>query len=124
MTKSYGQFSSPGFGYTNYPNNLNCIWKIETKENVSFQFHFLDTEKDYDLIVVHDNLLDGNHTFSGPLTKDLQRTGNFILALESKNCTFTFKTDVSYTMKGFNVTYSKGKSARAIKYQNNQILHV
>lgn len=109
LTESYGQFSSPGFGYANYPNNLNCIWKIETKENVSLQFHFLDTEKDYDLITVHDNRSNKKYSFSGSLTKDIQRTGTFKLVVESTNCTLSFTTDNSYKMKGFNVTYSKGE---------------
>uniref|UniRef100_A0A7M5WWI0 Uncharacterized protein n=1 Tax=Clytia hemisphaerica TaxID=252671 RepID=A0A7M5WWI0_9CNID len=108
LKKDFGIISSPGFGYTNYPNLLNCTWKFETQRNISIIFHFFDTEKDYDFVRVFNGNGGKIHEYSGSLTKDQDKTGMFTSVIEMNDLTLRFTSDKSYRMKGFNATYSIG----------------
>lgn len=111
LNRSQGIISSPGFGFGNYPDKLDCTWKINEPQNrtIDMIFHYFDTEKFFDTVDVLDDVPKSLiKRFSGKLaTLPSQAFG---LLTGSSVLRVTFKSDYSYNKKGFNATFSIGKS--------------
>ena len=111
LNRSQGIISSPGFGFSNYPDKLDCTWKINEPQNktVDMIFHFLDTEKFFDTV----DVLNGFEKslirrYSGKLATVPSQA--FGLQTGLSMLRVTFKSDYSYNRKGFNATFSIGKT--------------
>ena len=105
---SFGIITSPGFGFENYLNQLECVWNVSEPfgRDISFIFHEFDTEEKYDVVTVNSKgvLL---KSYSGSKTKD--NKDEWILHINASQASLTFKTDLTYGLKGFNATFSIGK---------------
>ena len=110
LNRSQGVVSSPGFGFSNYPDKLQCTWKINEPngKTVDMMFHFLDTEKFFDLLTVKNaNTSTELARYSGNLAK--LPSQSWLLLTRASNLLVLFTSDYSYNKKGFNATFSIGK---------------
>eukprot|EP00795_Rhopilema_esculentum_P001778 gene1778-16265_t len=109
LNATKGVISSPGFGYKNYPNMLDCTWKINEPNgrNIDLLFHFFDTELYFDVL----DVLNGNtgasiKRYSGELARLASEA--WILDTATSKLDVTFKSDYSYSKKGFRISFSVG----------------
>ena len=109
LNTSQGVLSSPGFGYSNYPDNLQCMWKVYEPNGrpADLMFHFFDTEKFFDYATVNN----GSKAlviarYSGKIA--VLPSQSWVLLTGRHSFTVTFTSDYSYSKRGFNATFSIG----------------
>ena len=120
LNRSQGVISSPGFGYSSYPNNLACTWRITEPSGrvVDMMFHFLDTEKDFDIVTVKNGSTSAVVAkYSGNLAKLPSQAWKLLTG--SSYLHVLFSSDYSYNKKGFNATFSIGNQLLSV-----DLLHV
>ena len=112
MNVSQGIVASPGFGFKDYPKLIQCTWKInEPKDRpITFIFHKFDTERKYDTLKLKNSSGAVIAEYSGVLSKGLLQVA-WILETHYSKIELKFESDVTYSISGFNSTFSIGKKA-------------
>ncbi|XP_044880539.1 deleted in malignant brain tumors 1 protein-like [Mauremys mutica] len=105
LSTASGSFSSPFFP-ENYPVNVQCVWRIEVKNNYYIRLIFKHLELEvsyncaYDFVEVYDGPLN-----TSPLLGRICDGSNYTFTSSSNTMTVLFSSDFSYTRSGFSAYY-------------------
>ncbi|CAM4595026.1 unnamed protein product [Caretta caretta] len=105
LSTASGSFSSPFFP-GNYPVNVQCVWRIEVKNNYYIKLIFKHLELEvsyncaYDFVEVYDGPLN-----TSSLLGRICDGSNYTFTSSSNTMTVLFSSDFSYTRSGFSAYY-------------------
>ncbi|KAM7170115.1 scavenger receptor cysteine-rich domain-containing protein DMBT1-like isoform 2-T2 [Macrochelys suwanniensis] len=105
LSTASGSFSSPFFP-GNYPVNVQCVWRIEVKNNYYIRLIFKHLELEvsyncvYDFVEVYDGPLN-----TSPLLGRICAGSNYTFTSSSNTMSVLFSSDYSYTRSGFSAYY-------------------
>ncbi|CAM4591998.1 unnamed protein product [Lepidochelys olivacea] len=105
LSTASGSFSSPFFP-GNYPVNVQCVWRIEVKNNYYIRLIFKHLELEvsyncaYDFVEVYDGPLN-----TSSLLGRICDGSNYTFTSSSNTMTVLFSSDFSYTRSGFSAYY-------------------
>ncbi|XP_047133368.1 uncharacterized protein LOC100208285 isoform X1 [Hydra vulgaris] len=112
INATHGTISSPNFGVGNYPNNILCSWTVhaQTDKEVSVIFHSFDTEYKQDTVVLRtcDDVMIKECYGSNKTTLGKEMLPLEPIVFNSSCFKVIFKSDETYSLEGFNATFSIG----------------
>ena len=106
--------SSPGYPYQNYPNYLNCAWRLQVSSYsyvIKLEVLDLELEKCCDSVTLYD----GSSSYYSPIIR-LPNDSNSMTTFYSSGVYMyiEFKSDGSVNRKGFNFRYTATSPPTAI----------
>ena len=99
-----GSFTSPGYPYTNYPNNANCRYEIRVPRDrrIVLTLDFVDLDQQFDKILVK-QLVAGSLSNVAVITGSTSSSRRFISA--EHVFVLLFESDAVGTARGFTASY-------------------
>ncbi|XP_048223975.1 LOW QUALITY PROTEIN: cubilin [Perognathus longimembris pacificus] len=106
---STGTIRSPSYLYSNYPDNLHCMYKITGREDRVIQLKFSDFDVDPSAFCSQDYLgiYDGPDTSAPLLGKFCGSTPPENIKSSNNTMTLMFKTDAFHTARGWKLSFQQ-----------------
>lgn len=104
---TYGVLNSPSFSYTNYPNNVYCVYSLQVRNDRLILLRFNDFEIVPSNLCSHDYLevFDGPSIGNRSIGKFCGSTLPQVIKSTNNSLTLLFKTDSSQTARGWKVSF-------------------